>query len=98
MLSGSPPFNGSNDKEIMDEVLKGEYDFNEPVWAEVSDAAQDLIRHMMEYDPVKRYSAEQVLNDPWFKMVLEDSIDKSMAVSALSQLSHFKVSSSFIFP
>jgi len=91
MLSGSPPFNGDNNEEIMDNVLRGEYNFDAPIWSEVSDNAQNLIKHMLEYDPMLRYSAEQVLQDPWFKIVLEDSYDKPFARRTLSQMKGFRV-------
>jgi len=90
MLCGFPPFNGDNNEEIMDNILRGEYNFEAPIWSEVSDYAQTLIKHMLEYDPVLRYSAEQVLQDPWFKMVLEDSFDKPFARRTLSQLKGFR--------
>jgi len=90
LCCGFPPFNGDNNEEIMDNILRGEYNFEAPIWSEVSDYAQTLIKHMLEYDPVLRYSAEQVLQDPWFKMVLEDSFDKPFARRTLSQLKGFR--------
>lgn len=73
-------------------MLLGEYDFDAPEWTEVSDAAQELIRKMLEYDPQKRYSAEEVLNDPWFKMVLgeEEVCEQPLTINALNQMSRFK--------
>jgi calcium-dependent protein kinase len=90
-LSGSPPFNAETDKEIMEQVALGEFDFDAPEWVEVSDAAQELIRKMLAYHPEERYSAEQVLNHPWFKSVLEDdTLDRTLAVSTLTSLQSFK--------
>jgi len=45
----------------------------------------------MEYDPNQRYSAEQALNDPWFKHILgETAVDKPLAISALQNLKQFR--------
>jgi len=91
LLCGTPPFNGQNDKEIMDSVAQGIYDFDAPEWAEVSDSAQALIRKMLKYDPEERYSAKQVLDDPWFKLVLgEAEYDKPLMISALDLLRKFR--------
>jgi len=43
MLSGRPPFGGKSNKEIIDNVLKGSYNFSNPVWNEISEEAKDLI-------------------------------------------------------
>jgi len=91
LLCGEPPFNGQSDKEIMENVAKGVYGFDTPEWAEVSDAAQQLIRNMLKKDPEERYSAKQVLADPWFKLVLgEDEYDKPIMISTLDNMRKFR--------
>jgi len=91
LLCGYPPFNGDNDKVIMDRVASGKYDFNSGEWSGVSEEAKKFIRRMMEYDPNARYSAEQALSDPWLKLMLgETTIDKPIAISALTNLKHFR--------
>ena len=32
LLSGKPPFDGSNDNEITEKVLIGSYNFNDAIW------------------------------------------------------------------
>jgi len=91
LLCGYPPFNGENDKIIMDRVAAGKYDFNHAEWSDISDEAKKLIRRMMEYDPNQRCSAEQALNDPWFKATLgETSLDRPLAITALTNLKQFR--------
>ena len=43
MLCGYPPFYGENDKEILQSVLAGEYDFEDEIWDTISEEAKDLI-------------------------------------------------------
>ena len=48
MLSGKPPFGGKANKDIIENVLKGEYSFKNPVWDQISDSAKDLISKLLE--------------------------------------------------
>jgi len=57
LLCGYPPFNGPKDEVIMEKVKVGKYGFDTEEWVQVSDNAKNLIRHMLEKDPSKRYSA-----------------------------------------
>ena len=100
LLCGYPPFNGENDKVIMDKVAAGKYEFSPEEWSGISEEAKKLIKKMMEYDPNNRYSAEQALNDPWFKRTLGDgNFDKPLALSALNNLKQFRVSLNvFLYP
>ena len=66
LLCGYPPFNGETDKEIMEAVKKGEFDFPEEEWSVITEEGKDLIKKMLTYDPKKRLSASQVLSHPWF--------------------------------
>lgn len=67
LLSGSPPFNGQKDEEILAQVEKGKYDFNSPEWSEISEDAKDFIRKMMQLDVKHRFNADQCLNHNWIK-------------------------------
>ena len=37
------------------------------VWPSVSPAAKDMLTHMLEVDPKKRWSATELLQHPWFR-------------------------------
>ena len=37
ILSGIPPFNGASDQEIMKKVKLGKFNFNDPVWKNISE-------------------------------------------------------------
>lgn len=51
LLSGSPPFTGKNDDEIMENVENGEYDLETKIWKNISQEAKDFIRKLLEYEP-----------------------------------------------
>ena len=51
----------------MEKVSKGIYTFESEEWEEVSKEAKEFIKKMLTYDPAKRYTAYQCLNDQWIK-------------------------------
>ena len=92
LLSGTPPFNGRNDKVIMENVAKGSFSFSSSEWKNVSNLAKDFITKMLELDTSKRYSAEQAINDPWMKKYsVEKEIDLPLMRSALTNMKNFRV-------
>ena len=68
LLSGSPPFNGRNDNEIYQNIVKMQFEFPEKKWSNISDEAKDLITHMIAPEE-ERYNARQVLDHPWFQNI-----------------------------
>ena len=72
LLCGDPPFNGANDNEIYRCIAKKKYSFPSPEWDFISKEAKDLIKNML-CDPHKRYTAQQVLDDPWIAQLAPNS-------------------------
>ena len=96
LLCGYPPFNGETDKEIMESVKKGEFDYPPEEWDVVSKQAKDLINKMLTYDPKKRPNATQVLEDPWFAQFKgKKKEDKKLAKSTLDNMKKFKCNKQF---
>jgi calcium-dependent protein kinase len=91
LLVGYPPFNGSDDKKIIDAVKKGKYTLDEPEWDDVSEEAVDLVRKCLTYDPDKRVSASSALEHAWFKKFAKaEKVKKSLALNALGNLKKFR--------
>ena len=75
LLSGYPPFNGQTDKNIYEMISKMNFDFEQPVWKNVSKYAKELIKKMLS--PAKsRYTAEEVLNSKWLNIKTKKNDDK----------------------
>ena len=76
LLSGYPPFNGQTDKDIYNMISKMNFDFEQPVWKNVSKYAKELIKKMLS--PAKsRYTAEEVLNSKWLSVKTKKNDEKT---------------------
>ncbi|KAL6994779.1 Calcium-dependent protein kinase 9 [Sarracenia purpurea var. burkii] len=89
LLSGVPPFWADTDKGIFDEILKGYVDFESPPWPSISIVAKDLIKKMLTYDPKRRITAAQALEDPWLKEGGEAS-EKPLDSAVLVRMKQFR--------
>eukprot|EP00331_Platyophrya_macrostoma_P033866 CAMPEP_0176441590 /NCGR_PEP_ID=MMETSP0127-20121128/21290_1 /TAXON_ID=938130 /ORGANISM="Platyophrya macrostoma, Strain WH" /LENGTH=469 /DNA_ID=CAMNT_0017826401 /DNA_START=25 /DNA_END=1434 /DNA_ORIENTATION=+ len=85
ILCGYPPFYGETDREILEAVNKGEFDFEGEEWDEVTEEAKDLIRKMIT-KPEKRLTAQKVLEHPWMQ---KKSDKKSTHSVNITQLRNF---------
>lgn len=67
LLCGYPPFWGDRDSEIFSKIRRGQYSFEGPEWATVSDGAKDLVSKLLVLDPAYRLTADGALKHPWMK-------------------------------
>jgi serine/threonine protein kinase len=65
LLCGFPPFYAEDDDDLFDLTIEGDYSYPSPFWDHVSAEAKDLIDRMLQTDPKKRYTCEQILKHPW---------------------------------
>lgn len=96
LLSGRPPFDGSDDREIVKNVRKGKYEINIPEFKNISAEAKDLIQRMLTLDVGERISAEEALNHLWIKKKVNETCDPLATLSALNNLKNFRVINTFI--
>jgi calcium-dependent protein kinase len=88
LLTGIPPFNGKDDRAIIEKVKAGRYSLNKPAFKYVSETAKDLLQKMLLYDPKKRPSALQCYNHKWFKK--DHKVDKKkLDPSTLANFKNF---------
>jgi calcium/calmodulin-dependent protein kinase I len=74
LLCGFCPFYDENTAALFNLITSGSYSFPSPYWDHISDQAKDLITHLLEVDPKKRYTPTQVLAHPWIKTAQDDKI------------------------
>lgn len=67
LLCGYPPFYGDTDGQILAMVKKGEFDFPEEEWADVSKDAKDLVSVLLTFDEKKRCECKVALEHSWFQ-------------------------------
>lgn len=100
LLSGRPPFDGKDDREIVRKVRIGHYDLNSkhtklshlaPEFKYVSKDAIDLLKKMMTYDPERRISAEEALRHVWITKKAHEEIDNEATMNALTNLKNFNI-------
>jgi Protein kinase domain len=84
MLCGYEPFYGENDDELKEANKAAVFDFPNEEWNNVSTEAMDLVRQMMQIDPVKRLDAGQALQHPWFAKHLGAASENNSVVSVQS--------------
>ncbi|KAI5093638.1 calcium/calmodulin-dependent protein kinase type 1-like isoform X2 [Silurus meridionalis] len=84
LLCGYPPFYDENDAKLFEQILKADYEFDSPYWDDISDSAKDFIVHLMERDPIRRYTCEQALQHPW--IAGDTALDKNIHESVSAQI------------
>jgi calcium-dependent protein kinase len=96
MLSGTPPFTGLEDSEILVKVKKGSYSFGHRAWTNVSEQAKNLVQLMMNVDVQARISAHDALMHPWFERARSvRSQDKAKVLDCIDSLSALNSTSKF---
>ena len=65
MLSGYLPFGEKDDEINRQNIIMGNIKF--PNY--FSDCVKDLLMHMLDLDPMTRYTLQEVRNHPWFNLI-----------------------------
>jgi calcium/calmodulin-dependent protein kinase I len=65
LLGGYPPFIEQNQRELFRKIRKGEYEFHEEYWGQVSKDAKDLISNLLTVNPDKRLTSEASVKNKW---------------------------------
>ena len=78
LLVGYPPFDGKNNNEIFDNILKGKLNLEGNDWTKISNEAKDLIIKLLEKNPKNRITAIEALKHPW---IVKYSIKSNTALN-----------------
>lgn len=52
---------------VMKQIRKGKYKMKDDCWNNISLEAKDLIHHLLQVDPRKRFTSKEVLLHPWIQ-------------------------------
>ncbi|KAK9714924.1 hypothetical protein RND81_06G131100 [Saponaria officinalis] len=89
LLCGVPPFWAETESGIFDAILNGGIHFDRDPWPSISSSAKDLVRKMLNPDPMKRITPEEVLEHPWMKEG-GDASDKPIDSAVLCRIKQFR--------
>ncbi|KAL9261666.1 Calcium-dependent protein kinase 7-like protein [Drosera capensis] len=65
LLCGVPPFWAETEQGVAQAIIRSVIDFKRDPWPKVSDNAKDLVKRMLDPNPKKRLTAQEVLDHPW---------------------------------
>ncbi|GMH10308.1 hypothetical protein Nepgr_012149 [Nepenthes gracilis] len=67
LLCGVPPFWAETEQGVAQAIIRSVIDFKRDPWQKVSDNAKDLVKRMLDPDPKRRLTAQEVLDHPWLQ-------------------------------
>lgn len=94
LLGGYPPFIEQNQRELFRKIRKGQYEFHEEYWGQVSNEAKSMISKLLTVSPVERADANQAMRNPWIGADASKLEGKSLGVN-LEQMKKFNAKRKF---
>ena len=94
LLGGYPPFIEQNQRELFRKIRKGQYEFHEEYWGQVSDDAKNLIRALLSVDPTKRYDANGAIANKWIGADDQKLLEQDLGTN-LAQMKKFNAKRKF---
>ncbi len=65
LLGGYPPFSNKSRPRLFNAIIHGQYAFHPSCWSTISAEAKDLVKKMLQVDPIKRIKALEALEHPY---------------------------------
>ncbi|EHA8588299.1 calcium-dependent protein kinase 20 [Cocos nucifera] len=94
LLCGVPPFWAETEQGVAQAIIRSVIDFKRDPWPKVSDNAKDLVRWMLDPDPKRRLTAQQVLEHPWLQNA-KKAPNVSLGETVRARLQQFSVMNKF---
>ena len=92
LLGGYAPFEGPPD-ELAQFIIRGDYEFHDKYWADISESAKDMIHGMLQVEPDYRLTATDALSCEWMGLAPEELAAKDLG-GAKSQMERSALQSS----
>ncbi|KDO53691.1 hypothetical protein CISIN_1g009367mg [Citrus sinensis] len=90
LLCGVPPFWAETEQGVAQAIIRSVLDFRRDPWPKVSENAKDLVRKMLDPDPKRRLTAQQVLEHPWLQNA-KKAPNVSLGETVKARLKQFSV-------
>ncbi|GFY93655.1 calmodulin-domain protein kinase 7 [Actinidia rufa] len=90
LLCGVPPFWAETEQGVAQAIINSVVDFKRDPWPKVSDNAKDLVKKMLDPDPKRRLTAQQVLDHPWLQNA-KKAPNVSLGETVRARLKQFSV-------
>ncbi|KAG4402373.1 hypothetical protein AAZX31_02G172200 [Glycine max] len=90
LLCGVPPFWAETEQGVAQAIIRSIVDFKREPWPKVSDNAKDLVKKMLDPDPKRRLTAQEVLDHPWLQNE-KKAPNVSLGETVRSRLMQFSV-------
>jgi len=74
LLSSQMPFFGRKRRDILEKIMRCEYDFVGRRWSTVSKQAKNFVSELLQFDPKSRPTAEEAKQCLWLNMKLNSSV------------------------
>lgn len=68
LLTGSLPFYDEDEYNMKTAICTSKFDETSQAWNELSLPAQHLIKSLLQVDPKKRITAQQLVEHPWLSV------------------------------
>ncbi|KAL0921694.1 hypothetical protein M5K25_008794 [Dendrobium thyrsiflorum] len=94
LLCGVPPFWAETEQGVAQAIIRSVIDFKRDPWPKVSDTAKDLVKKMLDPDPKRRLTAQEVLDHPWLQNA-KKAPNVNLGESVRARLQQFSVMNKF---
>jgi len=65
LLCGFPPFYDESTAGLYRQIKKGQYDFPDPYWLDISQDAKNIVKGLLTVNPKKRFTPKTLLESEW---------------------------------
>ncbi|KAL8545151.1 hypothetical protein ACS0TY_005372 [Phlomoides rotata] len=90
LLCGVPPFWAETEQGVAQAIIRSVIDFKRDPWPKVSASAKDLVKKMLDPDPSRRLTAQQVLEHSWLQNI-KKAPNVSLGETVKARLKQFSV-------
>lgn len=87
------PFASKKKKEILEAIHKGDLDFENPTFQNLSHNAQDFIKKILKRDKNERFSAMEALNHPYLH---QSSKEVALTYEVVQKMRRFKMKTNIV--